>query len=138
MKMRLGEYKDAFILIRRYPLLGVGFAGAPDIDIYTAVASVYLTIAERMGLIGLVVFLAIAGVLLARFWRWRKVAETLPDLEPLWYGIHAAIIAGLIAGVSDHYFFSLDFHHSVTLFWLIVGLATASVQIARSSMLNDS
>ncbi len=134
MKMRLGEYKDAFILIRRYPLLGVGFAGAPDIDIYTAVASVYLTIAERMGLIGLTVFLVIAGVLLARFWRWRKVAETLPELEPLWYGIHAAIIGGLIAGLSDHYFFSLDFHHSVTLFWLIVGLATASVQIARSSV----
>jgi O-antigen ligase len=129
MKMRLGEYKDAFILIGRYPWLGVGFAGAPDIDIYTAVASMYLTIAERMGLIGLVVFLVIAGVLLARFWRWRKAAERLPDLEPLWYGIHAAIIGGLIAGLSDRYFFSLDFHHSVTLFWLIVGLATAAVQL---------
>jgi len=129
MKMRLGEYKDAFILIGRYPWLGVGFAGAPDIDIYTAVASVYLTIAERMGLIGLAVFLAIAVVLLVRFWRWRKAAERLPDLEPLWYGIHAAIIGGLIAGLSDRYFFSLDFHHSVTLFWLIVGLATAAVQM---------
>ncbi len=130
MKMRLGEYKDAFILIGRYPWLGVGFAGAPDIDIYTAVASMYLTIAERMGLIGLAVFLVIAAVLLARFWRWRKAAERFPDLEPLWYGIHAAIIGGLIAGLSDRYFFSLDFHHSVTLFWLIVGLATAAVQIA--------
>ncbi|HOU12563.1 MAG TPA: O-antigen ligase family protein [Anaerolineae bacterium] len=133
MKMRLGEYKDAFILIGRYPLLGVGFAGAPDIDIYTAVASVYLTIAERMGLIGLAVFLVIAAVLLVRFWRWRKVAEASPELEPLWYGIHAAIIGGLIAGLSDRYFFSLDFHHSVTLFWLIVGLATAAVQIATAS-----
>lgn len=130
MKMRLGEYKDAFILIGRYPWLGVGFAGAPDIDIYTAVASMYLTIAERMGLIGLAVFMAIAVVLLVRFWRWRKAAERSPDLEPLWYGIHAAIIGGLIAGLSDRYFFSLDFHHSVTLFWLIVGLATAAVQLA--------
>jgi hypothetical protein len=130
MKMRLGEYKDAFILIGRYPWLGVGFAGAPDIDIYTAVASMYLTIAERMGLIGLAVFLVIAAVLLARFWRWRKAAERSPDLEPLWYGIHAAIIGGLIAGLSDRYFFSLDFHHSVTLFWLIVGLATAATQLA--------
>ena len=41
----------------------------------------------------------------------------------------AAIIGGLIAGLSDRYFFSLDFHHSVTLFWLIVGLATAAVQM---------
>lgn len=129
MKMRLGEYKDAFILIGRYPWLGVGFAGAPDIDIYTAVASVYLTIAERMGLIGLAVFLAIASVLLARFWRWRKAVARSAELEPLWYGIHAAIIGGLIAGLSDRYFFSLDFHHSVTLFWLLVGLATAAVQM---------
>lgn len=129
MQMRVGEYKDAFILIGRYPWLGVGFAGAPDIDIYTAVASMYLTIAERMGLIGLAVFVAIAVVLLVRFWRWRKAAERSPDLEPLWYGIHAAIIGGLIAGLSDRYFFSLDFHHSVTLFWLIVGLATAAVQL---------
>jgi len=131
MQMRLGEYKDAFILIERYPWLGVGFAGAPDIDIYTAVASMYLTIAERMGLIGLTVFLAIAGVLLVRFWRGRKAAERSPELEPLWYGIHAAIIGGLIAGASDRYFFSLDFHHSVTLFWLIVGLATAAVQLVN-------
>ncbi len=129
MQMRVGEYKDAFILIGRYPWLGVGFAGAPDIDIYTAVASMYLTIAARMGLIGLAVFMAIAVMLLARFWRWRKAAERSPDLEPLWYGIHAAIIGGLIAGLSDRYFFSLDFHHSVTLFWLIVGLATAAVQL---------
>lgn len=138
MKMRLGEYKDAFILIRRYPLLGVGFTGAPDIDIYTAVASVYLTIAERMGLVGLAAFLVIAGVLIASFCRRRAAVETLPDLEPLWYGVHAAIIGGLIAGVSDHYFFSLDFHHSVTLFWLIVGLATAATQLAAQTSAADT
>ncbi|MBP6805724.1 MAG: O-antigen ligase family protein, partial [Chloroflexi bacterium] len=33
-QMRFGEYKDALILIQRYPLFGVGFAGTPDIDIY--------------------------------------------------------------------------------------------------------
>jgi O-antigen ligase len=130
MQMRLGEYKDAFILIQRYPIFGVGFTGAPDIDIYTAVASVYLTIAERMGLVGLTVFLVVAVMLLARFWRWRKAVEAVPDLEPLWYGVYTAIIGGLIGGISDHYFFSLDFHHSVTLFWLIVGLATAATEMA--------
>ncbi len=31
-QMRLGEYKDALILIQRYPILGVGFSGSPDID----------------------------------------------------------------------------------------------------------
>ena len=43
-QMRFGEYKDALILIGRYPVFGVGFAGAPDVDVYLAVASVYFTI----------------------------------------------------------------------------------------------
>jgi len=34
-------------------------------------------------------------------------------------------------GVFDHYFFNPDFHHSVTLFWLMVGLATAATEIVR-------
>ncbi|MCB9162257.1 MAG: hypothetical protein H6644_20845 [Caldilineaceae bacterium] len=28
-QMRFGEYKDALILIGRYPLFGVGFTGTP-------------------------------------------------------------------------------------------------------------
>jgi len=36
-QMRFGEYKDALILIGRYPVLGVGFLGAPEIDIYLGV-----------------------------------------------------------------------------------------------------
>ena len=55
-QMRFGEYKDALILLARYPLLGVGFAGAPDIDIYLGVSNAYLTIAQEMGFIGLAVF----------------------------------------------------------------------------------
>ncbi|MCP5097883.1 MAG: O-antigen ligase family protein, partial [Chloroflexi bacterium] len=31
-QMRFGEYRDAWRLIRRYPMFGVGFAGTPDID----------------------------------------------------------------------------------------------------------
>ena len=132
-QMRMGEYKDAFILIRRYPFLGVGFAGAPDLDIYIGVASTYLIIAEQMGLIGLAAFLIVVGVLFVGFWRHRRAAASRPDLEPLWYGIHAALMGGLISGVFDHYFFSLDFHHSVTLFWLIFGLAAAATEIASST-----
>jgi len=39
--------------------IGVGFVGTPDIDIYLGVSSLYLLIAEEMGLVGLGVFLAI-------------------------------------------------------------------------------
>lgn len=129
MQMRMGEYKDVLTLIGRYPLLGVGFSGAPDIDLYVAVASIYFLIAAQMGLLGLSVFLVTMGMILVRFWRRRHIVRELTDLEPLWYGMHAAIVGGLVGGLLDHYFFSLDFHHSVTLFWLLLGLATAATEL---------
>jgi hypothetical protein len=131
-QMRLGEYKDALILIQRYPLFGVGFAAAPDIDIYIGVANVYLLIAEQMGLIGLAVYLLILVIFFARFWRHRPAAGMNPRLEPLWYGLHGAVIGGVFSGFLDHYFFSLDFHHSVTLFWLLIGLSTAATELVKA------
>lgn len=130
-QMRFGEYKDALILIRRYPWLGVGFSGSPDIDTYIGVSNVYLLIAEHMGLIGLAGFLSVMGVLFVRFWRVRRLASANAMMESLFWGLHAGIVGALVGGVFDHYFFNLDFHHSVTLFWLIVGLATAAVEIVR-------
>lgn len=134
-QMRMGEYKDALILIGRHPFLGVGFAGSPDIDTYIGVANVYLLIAEQMGLIGLASFLVVMGVLLVRFWRTRDLAAGT-DLEPLWWGLHVGIIGALVGGVFDHYFFNLDFHHSVTLFWLVVGLATAATELVHTQARN--
>ena len=136
-QMRLGEYKDALILIGRYPILGVGFAGSPDIDTYIGVANVYLLIAEEMGLVGLTSFVAVVVVFFVRFWRVRADAASDERLEPIWWGLHAAIIGALVGGVFDHYFFNLDFHHSVTLFWLIVGLATAVTEMVRRSPEED-
>jgi hypothetical protein len=130
-QMRFGEYKDAFILIGRYPWLGVGFSGSPDIDTYIGVSNVYLLIAEEMGLIGLGGFLVVMAVCFARFWRARRLAAASAGVEPLFWGLHAGIVGALVSGVVDHYFFNLDFHHSVTLFWLIVGLATAAAEIVR-------
>ena len=138
-QMRFGEYKDALILIGRYPWLGVGFAGSPDIDTYIGVSNVYLLIAEQMGLVGLASFLIVMAVFFARFWRTRALAATdgstelaeVPELEPLFWGLHAGIVGALVGGLVDHYFFNLNFPHSVTLFWLVVGLATAATELVR-------
>jgi O-antigen ligase len=130
-QMRIGEYKDAFILIGRYPWLGVGFSGSPDIDTYIGVANVYLLIAEQMGLVGLAGFLVVIGVLFARFWRTRALAAADPELEPMWWGLHAGLIGALVGGIVDHYFFNLNFHHSAALFWLVLGLATAATEMIR-------
>ncbi len=61
-QMRLGEYQDAFTLISRYPLFGVGFLGSPDVDTYIGVSSVYLLMAEQIGIVGVAAFLLTMGI----------------------------------------------------------------------------
>lgn len=130
-QMRLGEYKDALELIGRYPLFGVGFAGSPDIDLYLGVAMVYLTIGGEMGLLGLLAFTAVVATLLGvgRSAYRRDKAAPAPGRGDILLGLYAAVIAGLTGGIFDHYLFNLDFHHSVTIFWLLVGMAVAAARL---------
>ncbi len=128
-QMRFGEYKDALILIQRYPLFGVGFAGTPDIDIYLGVANVYFTIAEVMGLVGLFAFFSVIATVFAYAFFNRRTFKQNERLDAVWLGLHAALVGGLVAGVFDHYLFNLEFHHAVTAFWLLVGMAAASTRL---------
>jgi O-antigen ligase len=129
-QMRLGEYKDALTLISRYPFFGVGFGGAPDIDTYLGVSSVYLLMAEEMGLIGLSAFLITLGLFFAHAWRaWRAGLARDPFLAPILLGITGAVLGALIGGLTDHYFFNLKFPHSAVLFWLYVGLGMTAMTI---------
>jgi O-antigen ligase len=127
-EMRFGEYKDALKLISRYPWFGVGFGGTPSIDLYIGVSNVYLLIAEEMGLVGLASFLLIMGVFFACVWRgWRRM-ERDSDAEPLVLGLAGALFGAMVGGLADHYFFNLDFPHSVSLFWLYAGLAMVAIR----------
>ncbi len=131
-QMRLGEYKDALTLISRNPIFGVGFLGSPDIDTYIGVSSVYLLIAEEMGIVGLAAFLMVmATYFCTAAGRWLKGLKTDPFLSPIVLGLSAALFGSMTAGVVDHYFFNLDFPHSVTLFWLYVGLGMAAIGLYR-------
>jgi len=131
-QMRFGEYKDALILIGRYPIFGVGFTGSPDLDTYLGVANVYLTIAQQMGMAGLAAFLLAMLTLFAWSWQKRRAVRDRPALEPMWWGLHAAIAGALVGGIFDHYFFNLDFHHSVAFFWLFAGLAAGATRLASN------
>ncbi|MFN8484007.1 MAG: O-antigen ligase family protein [Anaerolineae bacterium] len=128
-QMRLGEYKDALNLISRHPWLGVGYAGTPDIDLYIGVSSLYLLLAENVGLIGVAAF----GAVIAAFFVLARRGIRADDgrLEPVILGGAAAIFGILVAGVFDHYFVNITFPASVTLFWFIIGLTTAAVAVAR-------
>jgi O-antigen ligase len=131
-QMRFGEYKDALILIRRYPVFGVGFSGVPDIDIYLGVSMFYLTLAENMGIIGLVIFLAVMVGFFSMFLTvWR--AGLAPEREALLLGFAGAILGALVSGVGDHYWFNLTYPHMTVVFWLFVGLAVATILIQKES-----
>jgi O-antigen ligase len=131
-QMRLGEYSDALRLIGRYPVFGVGFTGTPDIDLYTNVASLYLIMANQIGIAGLLLFLlTMAGVIIYGLAAWRR-ARPNSEIDGIFLGYHAALVTALVNATADLYFFRLDFHASITLFWLTVALALASARLARA------
>jgi len=131
-QMRFGEYKDAFNLISRYPLTGVGFFGSPDIDIYVGVSSVYLLLAQQIGLVGSGLYLLVGLAYLL------IVASTLRRvprghrLEASLLAFGAAILGAMIGGVFDHFYFNLTFIHIAALYWLTMGLGMATVLIWRA------
>ncbi len=133
-QMRLGEYKDALTLISRYPFFGVGFGGSPDIDTYLGVSSVYLLMAEEMGLIGLAAFLVTMGLFfyhMAQAWFQRIARDAY--LAPILLGVAGALLGAMIGGLTDHYFFNLVFPHSVALFWLYVGLGMVTIRLGTQT-----
>ncbi len=129
-QMRLGEYKDALILIGRYPIIGVGFTGAPDRDIYLGVSMLYLKIAGGTGLVGLMLFLlAIAETFRYGFRRWSRLVRQ-PVLFNVWLGFTAGLAGAMVSGIFDHYYFNIDFHGAELMFWLFVGLSLAGSRLA--------
>ena len=139
-QMRMGEYKDALTVISRYPLLGVGFAGTPDSDIYLGVANLYLTIAEEMGLVGLAIFVIAVGSFFAfvhRAWRRMQTEGADDRREALLLGLTAAVAGAMFGGVFDHYLFNMEFPHAVSLFWMFIGLAVSVAQWTFKPGLGD-
>lgn len=129
-QMRLGEYSDSLRLIQRYPIFGVGFTGTPDIDIYTDVASMYLIMANQIGLVGVAIYLStIAGVFGYGVYAW-QFARKNTQLVAIHLGYHAALLTALANAVADLYFFRIDFQAPITLFWLTVALCLASSRLA--------
>ncbi len=128
--MRLGEYKDALALISRYPVLGVGFAGSPDADLYVGVSNLYLLMAEIMGIIGVAAFLVVVIGYLGSLWRaWRQVTD--PNLEALLLGLSGAIVGALAGGIFDHYLFNLVYPHMSVMLWTYIGLGMATARLAK-------
>ncbi len=135
---RLNEYQNSFAIIAHYPAFGVGFGSAGELDLTTGVSSLYLTIAERAGLLGLALFLLVMALffintLPALFVSLKRGSARGGRGETRWsvldtglLGSTAAIVGALVASVADHFYFNIEFAHMVALFWLIMGLALVS------------
>ncbi len=125
-QMRLDEYQNAIEIIRRYPVFGIGFGSSgPDIDLGVGVSSIYLALAERIGLVGLLWFIGVIAAFFARSLPAMRAAFAQHDDErgAALLGLQAAIAAALAVGLLDHYFFNIEFSHMVALFWGVIGLA---------------
>ena len=133
-QMRLAEYNNAIAVIQAYPFFGIGFGKAPDIDLVAGVSSIYLAIAQRIGLIGLLAFLGLMASLFVQSWRSLGLAVAQNDeVHASWLiGLQAGVVAALAVGLLDHYFFNIEFSHMTALLWCTIGLMLA---VARNSAL---
>jgi hypothetical protein len=122
--LRLDEYRQALQIISDYPVLGVGFGGAPEVGTFVGVSSMYLLVGEHTGLVGLGLFLlAMAAVGVAGL----RAALTAPEQEDrsLAASLLATLVAAALVGNLDHYFMNPRFPHMVALFWLYLELLAA-------------
>ena len=122
--LRLGEIQEAFRVIGRFPLLGVGYGDAPHPDIFAGVSNAWLWLAERAGVFAALTHLALlCGAAQAAV----KTAAADPALRPLL----ASLTAFAVAGVFDHHIVS--FPHVVFLVGGLVGLVVAHASRTASS-----
>jgi hypothetical protein len=128
--LRLAEYQNALDVIGSHPLFGVGFGSIATLNVTVPVSMIYLTIAERMGLIGLLLFLLIMflflGYALHRLYRLKTDRQQANLL-----GLIGGVIGALAVGLLDHYFFNGEFSHMATLLWLFMGLAVVQIRIGE-------
>jgi O-antigen ligase len=137
-QMRFGEYRDAIRLIERYPIIGVGFSGTPEIDLYLGVASTYLTIASNAGLVGLAAYLLMMGGALAYGAAHYGQIRADPRIADVWLGLAAGIVGVLCGGVFDHFYFKIDqFQATMTMVWILLGLLLATTRLAADQPLTE-
>jgi hypothetical protein len=98
----------------------------------------YLIMANQIGLVGVALFgTTMGGVLIYGARSWRHARENA-DLDAIHLGYHAALVAALVCGVGDLYFFRIDFQGSIVLFWLTIALALSASRVALESTVDKS
>jgi O-antigen ligase len=89
----------------------------------------YLIMANQIGLVGVGIYVLMIIAVFIYGWHARRRAATIPELESIHLGYHAALLTALINATADLYFFRFDFQASITIFWLVVALALTSSRL---------
>jgi hypothetical protein len=63
---------------------------------------------------------------------WPKVRDEA-GLEAILLGLAASVAGILVGGFLDHYFFNLSFPHSVSIFWIYLGLGMVTVRLGAQA-----
>ncbi|MCX6021234.1 MAG: hypothetical protein NTZ05_05825, partial [Chloroflexi bacterium] len=79
-------------------------------------------------LIGLGGFLTSMWLLLREAFT-RRFAIRDPAVRSLQFGAIGSLAGAMAAGIFDHFFFNMQFPHTVALFWLLAGLTAAATEI---------
>ncbi|MDQ3930038.1 MAG: hypothetical protein M3328_12940, partial [Chloroflexota bacterium] len=111
------------------------FGTAGELDLTTGVSSLYLTIAERAGLVALALFIVAMLAFLVHtipaVAASRRAAPGMGDQgEDEWSVVDSTLLGGTAAmlgalisvGPLDHFYFNIEFPHMVALFWLTASL----------------
>ena len=131
--LRLDEYRQAIQIIRDYPVLGVGFGGAPELGTFVGVSSIYLLVGEHTGLVGLGLLLLTLATLAVVSTR-ALIRARDPNDRALVATLQAPLVAALVAGLFDHYFMNPQFPHMVALLWLYAGLLVATSRLVSADV----
>jgi hypothetical protein len=134
--LRLAEYRNALDVIGNHPWFGVGFGSIATLNLTVPVSMIYLTIAERMGLIGLVLFLLLMFLFLS--YSLNRLGKLKVDRQQAnLLGLTGGVVGALAVGLLDHYFFNGEFSHMATLLWLFMGLAVVQVKIGEADLATE-
>jgi O-antigen ligase len=82
-----------------------------------------------MGLIGLAAFLLIIALFFRQVWLAWPTVRKKEGMEAILLGLTTAVAGILVGGILDHYFFNLSFPHSVSIFWIFLGLGMVAVRL---------
>jgi putative inorganic carbon (HCO3(-)) transporter len=145
MRSRLTEMLAAWSVFVDHPLVGVGpgqyapvysteYMSNPDIaykviDRPRRAHNLYFELAAETGILGIVTFLSLVGLIQVRLWRaWRKLRGDRDDLAGLALGFFVAISGYLVSAVFLH----LSYQRY---YWLLLGLAAAALQVITTEVL---